>query len=319
MSSPSINSTVNKQWFFDKGKTDDNILFIDTRNIFTQIDRAHREFSDEQIQNIAIISRLHKGRRREFVELVDRYFGFVDGYLTENRKHVEPVAAKLAEVLGDTPVRTGSFSDWVPADIISDFVASWSSYADLQKAFLAYRDGFSPDDEVDDINRHQRKLRDLYEPFFSGLHDGLKQLDKVVRAHEKVLVEKAEATGKRSAVDRETKALKSAIDEFHNEVKQCEVYFRHISWLQDRFPEAKYEDVTGLCKLATPAEIREQDYSLNPGRYVGVVIEEDGKTEEEFLNEITSLHSELNSLGNDSRVLEATISRNLAAIAGDFV
>jgi type I restriction enzyme M protein len=45
-------------WFFDKGKADKmRMLFIDARNIFTQIDRAHREFSDEQIQNIAIISR----------------------------------------------------------------------------------------------------------------------------------------------------------------------------------------------------------------------------------------------------------------------
>src|SRR5713226_9250521 len=48
-------------WFFDKAKTDDRILFIDARNIFTQIDRAHREFSEEQIQNIAIISQLHNG------------------------------------------------------------------------------------------------------------------------------------------------------------------------------------------------------------------------------------------------------------------
>src|SRR2546427_837141 len=61
-------------WFFDKAKADDRILFIDARNIFTQIDRAHREFSDEQIQNIAIISQLHKGRREKFVQLVDRYF-----------------------------------------------------------------------------------------------------------------------------------------------------------------------------------------------------------------------------------------------------
>ena len=61
-------------WFFDKAKQDDRILFIDARNIFTQIDRARRELSDEQIQNIAIISRLHKGRREEFVRLIEGYF-----------------------------------------------------------------------------------------------------------------------------------------------------------------------------------------------------------------------------------------------------
>ena len=62
------------------------------------------------------------------------------------------------------------------------------------------------------------------------------------------------------------------------------MFYQHIHWLQERFPKAEYEDVTGLCKLASPAEVKEQEYSLNPGRYVGVVIEEDGKTEEEFID-----------------------------------
>ena len=43
-------------WFFDKAKVKkEEILFIDARNIFTQIDRAHRKFSDEQIRNLGII------------------------------------------------------------------------------------------------------------------------------------------------------------------------------------------------------------------------------------------------------------------------
>ena len=42
-------------WFFDKDKKDERILFIDARNIFKQIDRAHREFTSEQIKNIGMI------------------------------------------------------------------------------------------------------------------------------------------------------------------------------------------------------------------------------------------------------------------------
>ena len=71
------------------------------------------------------------------------------------------------------------------------------------------------------------------------------------------------------------------------------------------FPKAEYEDVTGLCKLATPEEVKEQDYSLNPGRYVGVVIEEDGKTEEEFVEEILSLNAELLELNKQAAALES--------------
>ena len=88
-------------WFFDKAKTDDRILFIDARNIFTQIDRAHREFSAEQIQNIAIISQLHKGRRQKFVQLVDRYFAAGMERLVESQTRVKPVSAQLLEVLDD--------------------------------------------------------------------------------------------------------------------------------------------------------------------------------------------------------------------------
>ena len=69
-------------------------------------------------------------------------------------------------------------------------------------------------------------------------------------------------------------------------MRSAEGWFGHVRWLQERFPKAEYEDVIGLCKLATPAEVKEQDYSLNPGRYVGVVIEEDGKTEEEFIADL---------------------------------
>ena len=51
-----------------------------------------------------------------------------------------------------------------------------------------------------------------------------------------------------------------------------------MSMMKDHFPEGKYQNVPGLCKVATIAEIKEQGYSLNPGRYVGVA----EKQEEDF-------------------------------------
>lgn len=100
-------------------------------------------------------------------------------------------------------------------------------------------------------------------------------------------------------------------------MKTAEAWFQHIHWLQERFPEAKYEDVTGLCKLATREEVAEQDWSLNPGRYVGVVIEEDGKTEEEFIADLLAMNDELTRLNGEARELEQVIAHNVARIAGD--
>ncbi|MDD5541334.1 MAG: N-6 DNA methylase, partial [Candidatus Marinimicrobia bacterium] len=52
-------------WFLDKGKkkTDrkNKILFIDARNIYRQIDRAHRDWTNEQIEQIASIVRSYRG------------------------------------------------------------------------------------------------------------------------------------------------------------------------------------------------------------------------------------------------------------------
>ena len=114
-------------WFFDKAKTDDRILFIDARNIFTQIDRAHREFSDEQIQNIAIISQLHKGRREKFVQLVDRYFAAGMERLIENKTRVEPVSAQLLEVLDDAAGKQA----------VAELVKQWAGLDKLQSPLRA--------------------------------------------------------------------------------------------------------------------------------------------------------------------------------------
>jgi type I restriction enzyme M protein len=57
-------------WFFDKGKPEalrDKVLFLDARHIFRQIDRAHREFTPEQIEYLANIVRLYRGKEPEFV------------------------------------------------------------------------------------------------------------------------------------------------------------------------------------------------------------------------------------------------------------
>ena len=61
----------------------------------------------------------------------------------------------------------------------------------------------------------------------------------------------------------------------------------------------------------------EQDWSLNPGRYVGVVIEEDGKTEEEFISGLLEMNAELAKLNAEARVLEDVIAVNVALLAGE--
>lgn len=181
-------------WFFDKQKchTDkkDEILFIDARNVFTQVDRAHRKFSDEQIKNLGIITKLYNGDEQAFVNLIEEY-----------KANLE----KAPEVSDDKEIMPKSY---------------WQT---------------------------------------------------------------------------------------------------QIDWLTERFPEGKYQDVIGLCKVAKldgEDGIIDQDYSLNAGRYVGVVIEDDGMTEEEFKAEMLSLNSEFEKLNKEAKSLEKQISENLKGLLG---
>ncbi len=299
-------------WFFDKNKQDDKLLFIDARNIFTQIDRAHREFNEAQIKNIAIISKLHKGNRIAFVRLVDSYFAKGMELLLENQQQVSPVSEQLLEVLDD---KQGKLA-------VGDLVKQWKGLKKLQKSYENYQieasvyKGKSKLD-VDSKNKSQHKLRKAFDPFFESLHAGLKALDKIVRQHEKVTLQN-KAEGKRKTMDRETKKLKETLELLHKEVKVAESYYKHIHWLQERFPKAEYEDVTGLCKLASQEEVKEQDYSLNPGRYVGVVIEEDGKTEEEFIAGLVEMNDEVERLNREADVLRNVISLNIKRVVGDL-
>lgn len=298
-------------WFFDKDKQDDNILFVDARNVFTQIDRAHREFSAEQINNLAIISKLHKGKRREFVHLIDTYFEKGMKQLAENKKQVEPVSEQLLEVLDDEQGKVA----------VGDLVKQWKELNQLQKNYSDYQSSvigkFSDEEQVDTINNAQHSLQANFEPFFETLHQGLKQLDRTVRKLGKNKAEAAKVKGNRATSDRQIKQLKSSLEKLHKEVQSAEIFFKHIHWLQERFPYAVYENVTGLCKLASPDDVKEQDYSLNPGRYVGVVIEEDGKTEEEFIEEILQLNEQYSILNKESKNLDSLIHQNVLTLTGE--
>jgi type I restriction enzyme M protein len=72
-------------WFLDRGKREteraDRVLFIDARQIFRQIDRAHRDFTDEQLEFLANIVRLYRGQEPELANGNNETFAeyFPDG------------------------------------------------------------------------------------------------------------------------------------------------------------------------------------------------------------------------------------------------
>ena len=70
-------------WFLDKNKKgterENKVLFIDAREIYRQIDRSHRDFSEEQLELISNIVRLYRGQELVFdngsSKLIESIFG----------------------------------------------------------------------------------------------------------------------------------------------------------------------------------------------------------------------------------------------------
>lgn len=76
-----------------------------------------------------------------------------------------------------------------------------------------------------------------------------------------------------------------------------------------------YQDIAGICKVATRDEIIEQGYSLNPGRYVGVA-EGEQESDEDFSAKLTALQEELEVLNAEAHELESDISKNIVSLLG---
>jgi type I restriction enzyme M protein len=82
--------------------------------------------------------------------------------------------------------------------------------------------------------------------------------------------------------------------------------------VEETFPDGKYADIPGLCRVATLEEIEAQGWSLNPGRYVGVADREE--EDFDFAERLEELNEELEVLNAEARELEGRIAENMTAL-----
>ena len=112
---------------------------------------------------------------------------------------------------------------------------------------------------------------------------------------------------------REVRKLVRALDDARKDLveqlKRTAYFERQAHWLLSRFPDAKLVAVPGLVKLVDRKEIEAADWSLTPGRYVGVAPPE---VDEDFDFEQTlgDIHVELADLNQEAAALAKTIQKN---------
>ncbi|MDD6124134.1 MAG: class I SAM-dependent DNA methyltransferase [Bacteroidales bacterium] len=125
---------------------------------------------------------------------------------------------------------------------------------------------------------------------------------------ELVAIKQAAKDAVANAVRKEKKQVEREQNECIAEAEAMLETARQREWLTSKFGlDGEYQDVLGLCKIATLSEIEEKNYSLTPGAYVGVAEQEDDGVD--FHERMNEIHSELASLNKEANVLMSEIMK----------
>ena len=137
---------------------------------------------------------------------------------------------------------------------------------------------------------------------FAEIQAALEQNVQAKREEAKAAVEAAPRKERKATQEKFDKALE-ALNEKLTVAKEA-------VWLTEKFGEGVYQDIPGLCKVASRDTIlNEKGASLTPGAYVGVApVEDDGV---DFAQRMKEIHKELLELQAESNRLMETISKNL--------
>ena len=167
-----------------------------------------------------------------------------------------------------------------------------------------------------DTNTALVKLTEKFEPMSETSRDLIKQTDLIYKLATRLIdtcEKECDAKESDAWVSRDITRARKAADEARGlaveQLKQVRYFWKQAHWLTERFPEAKLRDVEGLVKLVDLKEIEANDWSLTPGRYVGVAPEEEDE-DFDFEETLREIHVELEDLNAEAVTLAATIKRN---------
>jgi len=306
-------------WHFDKGKPAerrDKVLMIDARNIYRKVTRKIYDFSPEQLANLTAIVWLYRGQSDRFITLVQQH---LERTLTEAAAIADKAAAfrKSCEALADTAT---PFLKTLPKDSpLRELVkerddAAKSCFAALDKwtARIA-KDWKKP---CEPKLAAQKNLLAELDDLGTACRDLVKEVDlvfklaaRLVDAAEKDANAKEHEAWDGRAIGRLEKELDARRKEAVEQLKATGYFERQAHWLLSRFPDAKLVAVPGLVKLVDRTEIEAADWSLTPGRYVGVAppeVDEDF----DFEQTLSDIHVELGDLNQEAAALAKTIQKN---------
>ncbi|MBI1386739.1 MAG: N-6 DNA methylase [Rhizobiales bacterium] len=305
-------------WFLDKAKAKehaDKVLMIDARGVYRKVTRKIYDFSPEQQANLTAIVWLYRGQQERFFELLE--------------EHLERAVDEARRVSGAYAIPDDERDEFAPlsafVEALDEAIATHTkgdllngageTAEELEAAAKLFRaDVESFVSTVESLGKAWEKTKgtmksltafcDDAEAMANASRDLIKQADHLYKLLSRV-VEAGKANGRGNPLRALDAVRKASVEQ----LKHPRYFWRQAHWLVERFPEGKLRDVPGLVKLLDFKELEANDWSLTPGRYVGVAPEEEDE-DFDFEETLREIHVELEGLNAEAAELAAKIARN---------
>ncbi|MDF0665486.1 MAG: class I SAM-dependent DNA methyltransferase [Nitrospira sp.] len=318
-------------WHFDRNKPPErknNVLMLDARNVYRKVTRKIYDFSPEQMQNLAAIVWLYRDQQKRFLGLIKNYLGRICG----ESAAVSGALSPFEQTLDDLRVRFDVLAKAVAeqadldadkkesvANAVTELREAHKLYEVDAKKLLASLSAFGQKyaKALPEKNEVQHAARKVFDPIAEAIRGLIKQVDLLYKLASQVSDHGAELAGNeviaeaydRRATGKLFKQLDGQRKAAVEQLKQAVYFHRQVVWLQERFPKAELKTVPGLVKLVDRKDIETADWSLTPGRYVGVAPPEEDE-DFDFEQTLRDIHTELADLNKEATELAAKIQEN---------
>ncbi len=253
-------------WFFDKGKPKkgrEQVLMLDARHIYRKVTRKIYDFAPKQSQNLTAIVWLYRGQSDRFIALVQQHLertlagaaaiaGKAAAFRTACEALTDAAAPFLKTLATDSPLRE---------TMRERDDAARACFATLDKWTARIAQGCTK--PCDAKLAAQKKLLGDIDGLATACRDLVKDLDLVFKlatrladAAEKDASAKDHATWDGRAIAKLEKVLDARRREAVEQLKNTAYFERQAHWLLHRFPDGRYRDAPGLCKVVSAPRLR---------------------------------------------------------------
>jgi len=283
-------------WFFNKAKPakhEQKVLMLDARNVYRKVTRKIYDFSPEQLANLTAIIWLYRGEADRFIGLVEQYFSQALQEAIASKAVMDSFVVELQELLDKLPTVDDDTSS--AFNVLREDISTFESKIDAEN---------SEWEQIDKDNAGLLGFAIKAEALAEASRDLVKQIDQLYKFAEKEVKDSGE-----KGLGKLTKSLDETRKDAVKQLKLIRYFYKQAYWLQERFPDAELQDILGLVKLVDKEEIAANDWSLTPGRYVGVAPEEEDE-DFDFEETLRDIHIELKGLNEEAVGLAAQIQKN---------